>query len=47
MSDPFYDHRLDPQAFPPLLRAVSVVLTVVIVGVLVLQALFETTTGAA
>lgn len=46
MSDPFYDHRLDPQAFPPLLRVVSVVLTVAIVGVLVLQALFETT-GAA
>jgi hypothetical protein len=46
MSDPFYDHRLDPQAFSPTLRAVSVVLTVAIVGVLVLQALFETT-GAA
>ena len=45
MSDPFYDHRLDPGAFPPLLRAVSVVLTVAIVGVLVLQALFETTTA--
>jgi hypothetical protein len=47
MSDPFYDHRLDPQAFPPLVRAVSVVLAAAIVGVLLLQALFETATGAA
>jgi hypothetical protein len=46
MSDPFFDHRLDPKAFPPLVRAVSVVLTVAIVGVLVLQALLETTAGA-
>ncbi len=43
MSDPFFDHRLDPQAFPPLVRAVSIVLTVAIVGVLVAQALFSTT----
>jgi hypothetical protein len=47
MSEPFYDHRLDPEAFPPLLRAVSAVLTVAIVGVLVLQALFETSPGLA
>ena len=46
MSDPFFDHRLDPRVFPPLVRAVSVVLTVAVVGVLVLQALFETTSGA-
>ena len=47
MTDPFFDHRLDPRAFPPLVRAVSVVLTVAIVGVLVLQAVFETTAGIA
>jgi hypothetical protein len=38
MFDPYLDARLDQNAFPPIARALSLVLSVAVVGVLLFQA---------
>jgi hypothetical protein len=40
MHDPYFDHRLDPNVFPPLLRLTSVVLSAAIVGAILAEAFF-------
>ena len=37
MYDPYFDHRLDPNAFPPLLRAASVLLSIAVVAGVLLE----------
>ena len=38
MHDPFFDHRLDWNAFPPLWHVVSAVLATAIIGGVLLEA---------
>jgi len=40
MYDPYFDHRLDPNAFPPLLRAASAILSIAVVGAVLLETFF-------
>lgn len=39
MFDPYLDARLDVNAFPPLARALSLVLSTAVIGVVLFQAL--------
>ncbi len=38
MFDPYLDARFDPNAFPPIARALSLVLSAAVIGVVLFQA---------
>ena len=38
MHDPYFDHRLDANALPPLLRLAGIVLSLAIIGVFLVDA---------